>query len=279
MLKNRYQILIFSGTMSRDRPENHAFHVYDLTKYHKKLSFGLLFGKHCDRAELAGVYRVIQNVLPALGNSVSSLIYLDRMCNPIGKGAHTDEKIVALSEQMMEMVLNHPSTKDGMVNILRKLLSDTNNVHLAKQQITNDVIALLSRCYHILMFAMCLLGSQMKMMQSKRLIGRHLMSQFCKQTRFGRLVEQIEFIAQQYHNVFFRGIEGMSIKGTPRLILDLSDVTYTTSGAFEKWTRKTEESEKYLQIRGRMQSLDVECQGKVQILHLKEKYYRQYYQF
>ena len=103
----------------------------------------------------------------------------------------------------------------------------------------------------------------MKIIESKRVIGRHLMSQFCKQTAFGRLVEQLEYIIQQFHHVFFRGVEGMTVKGSPRLILDISDVTYNTSGAFEKWTRKCEENDRYVQIRSRMNDLDVECQGRL----------------
>ena len=225
---------------------------------------GVFFGKHCDRSELSGIYRVIQNVLPALGNMICNLMHLEHFHNPIGKGKHDDSKIEMLSEQMIEMVLNHPSTKDGMVNIFRKLMSDTNKLHEAMKMIVAESITLMTKCYHLLSFAMYLLGDQIKLMEAKRQIGRHLMSQFCKQTPFGPIVQQIEFLAQQFHNVFYRGTEGMTVRGAPRLILDISDCTYVPSGAYEKWTRKCDESDKYFSIRGRMQNLDVECQGMIQ---------------
>ena len=213
--------------------------------------------------EMAGTYRVIQNVLPCIGNIAANLMYLQGFQNPIGKGAHSDEKMEQMAEQMMMMVLNHPTTKDGLIAIIRKLLSDTNNLHLAMKQIVREAISLLTRCYHLLSFTMYIMGEQIRLMESKRLIGRHLMSQFCKQTKFGFLVEQLEYCIQQYHNVFYRSQEGMTIRGCPRLIIDISDCQYIPSGAFEKWVRKCEDSDKYYQIRGRMQDLDVETQGKI----------------
>ena len=249
--------------MATDRPENHAFNYFDQSKYHKKLSFGVFFGKYSDKAELSGIYRVLRNVMPCMGNMVGNLMYLNRICNPIGKGTHDDQKIEQMAEEMMELILNHPMTKDGLVNIVRKLMTDTNKLHSAMKTVVAEVINLMTRCYHLLSFSAILMAEQIKMKESKRLIGRHIMSQFCKQTPFGKIVEQLEFAVQQFHNVFYRSCEGMTVRGTPRLILDISDCSYIPSGAFEKWTRKCEDSEKYFQIRGRMQDLDVECQGKI----------------
>jgi len=62
----------------------------------------------------------------------------------------------------------------------------------------------------------------------------------------------------------------MTIRGCPRLIIDISDCQYIPSGAFEKWVRKCEDSDKYYQIRGRMQDLDVETQGKIVNRELSE---------
>ena len=248
--------------MANDRAENQYLRNYDLSKYQKKLSFGTFFGKHADRSELAGIYRVLKNVLPCLGNITTNLMHLSRAkSNPIGKGPYNEEKFEKLSENMIQMVLNHPFTKDALVAIIRKLLSDTNTLYETMRLITHEAINLITKVYHLLSFSMYLLGEQMRLMESKRLIGRHLLGQFCKQTNFGKMVEQLEYLLQQYHNIFFRSFEGMTTRGAPRLILDISDVQYLTNGAYEKWTRKCSESEKYLSIRGRMQDLDSEMQG------------------
>ena len=136
--------------------------------------------------------------------------------------------------------------------------------------VTHEAINLITKLYHLLSFAMILLGEQMRLNETRRMIGRHLLGQFCKHTKFGRIVEQLEYLMQQYHNIFYRSFEGMTVRGCPRLILDISDVQYLTNGAFEKWTRKNPDSERYFATRGRMQDIDAEMQGMSQImLHQK----------
>ena len=198
--------------MANDRAESQYLRNYDLSKYLKKLSFGTFFGKHADRSELAGIYRVLKNVLPCLGNITTNLMHLNRAkSNPIGKGPYNEAKIEKMSEEMVQMVLNHPHTRDALVAIIRKLLSDTNSLYEVMRTITHEAINLITKVYHLLSFSMYLLGEQMKMIESKRLIGRHLLGQFCKQTNFGKIVEQLEYLLQQYHNVFFRSFPRKTI--------------------------------------------------------------------
>ena len=114
---------------------------------------------------------------------------------------------------------------------------------------------------------MNLLDHQMKMAQSKRMLGRHIWGQFLKTTKFGRLMEQCELILQQFHAVIFRSVEGLTVRGCPRLMVDVSDVQYITSPAFDKWTRKNENADKYAEIRGRLSRLDIEAEGNYQRYH------------
>ena len=234
---------------------------YDLSKYNRKLTAGTFFSKFADKSELGSIYRVIKNIKPCLGNVASNLMFLNKMPGILGEDDLSEDKMLKMSERMFETVLNFPTTKEGLVAITRKMMSDGNKLHVAMRMITKEAINLISRIYHLLAIAMALLGEQMRILESKKTLGRHLMAQFAKQTKFGPIITQLEFLAQQYHCLMFRAIPGITVKGAPRLILDCSDCSYVFSGAHEKWSKKTDESEKYVATRARMRDLDLEEQG------------------
>ena len=82
-------------------------------------------------------------------------------------------------------------------------------------------------------------------------------------TEFGRLFNQIELLCQQFHGIFVNGMTGVTFSGTPRLTLDLSEVSYNFGGAFTKWNRKSPTINKYLRAKNRAKELDVESAGMV----------------
>ena len=240
---------------------NFCRQYYDLSKYSRKLTAGTFFSKYSEKSELSSIYRVLKNVKPCIGNVVSNLMFLNKAPGILGEGSFSEEKMQQMSEKMFETVLNHPTTKEGLVAIVRAMMSDGNKLHLAMKKITKEAIDLITRVYHLLAIAMAILGEQMRINESRKCLGRHLVAQFSKQTKFGPIISQLEFLMQQYHNLLFRAIPGITVKGAPRLILDCSECNYIFSGAHEKWSKKNEESDKYVSIRARMKDLDSEEQG------------------
>ena len=89
-----------------------------------------------------------------------------------------------------------------------------------------------------------------------------------KHTQFGKLVRQLELLFQQFHSLFFGSVTGINAKGTPRITLDVSGVTYSVSGAFNKWQRKNQDQDKYASARTRMRDVDAEASGKNSETHL-----------
>ena len=89
-----------------------------------------------------------------------------------------------------------------------------------------------------------------------------MMVQFRKMTSFGRILNQLELLCQQFHGIFVNGLTGVTFKGTPKLSLDLSEVNYSFGGAFTKWNRKSDNLSRFLRAKNRMKELDVESAGK-----------------
>merc|ERR1711911_565888 len=103
----------------------------------------------------------------------------------------------------------------------------------------------------------------MRIIRCRKTLGDQMMSQFRKMTKFGRILNQMELLCQQYHGVFMNGLTGVSFKGLPKLTLDLSEVSYSFGGAFTKWNRKSATIEKYLRAKNRAKDVDAESSGKV----------------
>ena len=119
---------------------------------------------------------------------------------------------------------------------------------------------------------MQLMVEQMRILHCRKILNQQLMSQFCQITKFGRLVQQLEMLFQQFHAAFYHGIGGVSFRGLPKLTIDTTDVTYYCGGAFHKWQRKENgTSGRYAAARARVRDLDVESAGMVLLLHLNYK--------
>ena len=109
---------------------------------------------------------------------------------------------------------------------------------------------------------MQLMIEQMRIISCRRILCQQLMTQFCRITKFGRLVEQLEMLIQQFHSAFYHGVGGISFRGLPRLVIDTSDVVYHCGGAFHKWQRKENgASGKYAATKSRIRDLDIEISG------------------
>ena len=90
-----------------------------------------------------------------------------------------------------------------------------------------------------------------------------MLKQFAKCSKFGPILMQLELLVQQFHQIFFNGFEGITIRGTPKLCIDVSDVQYIVGGAFNKSMRKSADEEKYFGTRGRVKEEDAEVSGSV----------------
>ena len=114
---------------------------------------------------------------------------------------------------------------------------------------------------------MQLMVEQMRVLHCRKILNQQLMSQFCQITKFGRLVQQLEMLFQQFHAAFYHGIGGVSFRGLPKLTIDTADVTYYCGGTFHKWQRKENgTSGRYAAARARVRDLDVESAGMVPYL-------------
>ena len=105
---------------------------------------------------------------------------------------------------------------------------------------------------------MALLLEHMRMQRCRRMIGQQIMQQFIKCTKFGVLIQQMEHLLQQFHQVFFSSFCGVTYKGTPKLTLDCGDVQYHVGGGFHKAMRKTVDEDKYISARSRVRDEDAE---------------------
>ena len=109
---------------------------------------------------------------------------------------------------------------------------------------------------------MALMIEQMRIIHCRQILCQQLMTQFCRVTKFGRLVQQVEMLMQQFHSAFFHGVGGVTFRGLPKLVIDTSDVVYHCGGAFHKWQRKENgNSGKYAAAKSRIRDLDIEVSG------------------
>ena len=122
---------------------------------------------------------------------------------------------------------------------------------------------MLTKCSHIMTCLMSLLLEHMRMQRCRRMIGQQLLQQFIKCTKFGHLINQIEHLLQQFHQVFFSSFCGVTFKGNPKLTLDCGDVQYSVGGAFHKAMRKTADEDKYINARCRVRDEDAESSAYV----------------
>ena len=125
---------------------------------------------------------------------------------------------------------------------------------------------MLTKCSHVLTTAMALMIEQIRIQRCRKMLGQQMTMQFIKCTRFGKLFQQLELLCQQFHNSFYQGFTGVTIKGYPKLVLDCSDVQYIVSGAFHKQMRKSTSDDKYCAARARVKEEEVESAGKARIL-------------
>ena len=75
----------------------------------------------------------------------------------------------------------------------------------------------------------------------------------------------MEMLVQQFHQLFFSSFAGVTVKGTPKLTIDCSDVVYQVGGAFTKAMRKSSEDDRYFAARSRVRDEDAEAAGNVMI--------------
>ena len=124
---------------------------------------------------------------------------------------------------------------------------------------------MLTKCSHVMTTAMALMIEQIRIQRCRKMLGQQMTTQFIKCTRFGRLFQQMEMLLQQFHNSFYNGFAGVTIKGTPKLVLDVGDVQYNVSGAFHKQMRKSPSDDKYCAARARVKEEEVESSGMLKI--------------
>ena len=107
------------------------------------------------------------------------------------------------------------------------------------------------------------------MERCRKMLGHQLMTQFQKCTKFGPIILQLELLVQQFHQLFFSGFTGVSVKGTPKITIDCSDVVYQIGGAFNKSMRKSSDDDRYFGTRSRVRDEDAESAGMIFELLLK----------
>jgi len=135
--------------------------------------------------------------------------------------------------------------------------------YVTTKKLLSESITLITRWNHLLSVMMALLLVQIRRDACRKLLNQQMLISFSKFTPFGKMVRQMELLFQQFHSLFFGGITGISYKGLPRITFDVSDVTYTVSGAFNKWQRKNQDTDKYASARSRMRDVDAEASALV----------------
>ena len=120
---------------------------------------------------------------------------------------------------------------------------------------------MLTKCSHLVGYMMTLMIEQMRNEKCRRMLGQQMLVQFIKCTKFGPMVRQLELLLQQFHNTFFNSIGGITIRGTPKISIDVGDVQYQLGGLFQKTMRKSAEEERYFAARSRARDEDCEAAG------------------
>ena len=112
-------------------------------------------------------------------------------------------------------------------------------------------------------YLMSLMLEQMRLDRCRKMLGQQLMTQFQKCTKYGPILLQLEMLVQQFHQLFFGSFTGVSVKGTPKITIDCSDVVYQIGGAFNKSMRKSADDDRYFAARSRVRDEDAEAAGTV----------------
>lgn len=120
---------------------------------------------------------------------------------------------------------------------------------------------MLTKCCHLINYLMNLMLEQMRIERCRKMMGQQLMKQFQKCTKFGPIFLQLEFLVQQFHQLLFSGFTGVTYKGTPKITIDCSDVSYQIGGAFSKSMRKSADVDRYFAARSRVKDEDVTSAG------------------
>ena len=110
-------------------------------------------------------------------------------------------------------------------------------------------------------YMMTLMIEQMRNEKCRKMLAQQMMTQFIKCTKFGPIIKQLELIVQQFHQIFFNGVNGITIRGTPKISIDVSDVQYQVGGLFQKTMRRSPEEDKYFAARSRVKDEDCETSG------------------
>ena len=196
-------------------------------------------------------------------------MYLEKTPCPSGVTKIDAEAVGKYVDDFMMTLLNHPSTKAALGSILKRMLLDLGRHQSTTKRVLSEAISVTTQISHLVHVMMQLMLEQMRIIQCRKLLSQQLMTQFCKITKFGRLVQQVEMLIQQFHSAFYHGVGGISFRGLPRLTIDTSDVVYHCGGAFHKWQRKENgNSGRYAAARARVKDLDVEVSGTVIILSM-----------
>ena len=120
---------------------------------------------------------------------------------------------------------------------------------------------MLTKSSHLIAYMMGLMVDQMRQEKCRRMLEQQMMAQFIKCTKFGTLVRQLELIVQQFHHIFFNSFDGITVRGTPKISIDCSDVQYQVGGLFQKTMRKSADEDKYYAARARARDEDCEASG------------------
>lgn len=289
-------IFLFRSTGS-ERADQNCKKPYDISAFGRKLTAGNFFSNNTNRATIEGAYRALKNLKPALGIICSNLMFLEKTACPSGMTRADADACNRMADDFTLTLINHPSTKAALGSILKRMLVDlgrhrttsrrvlTGEFHFStaektlfaifsiflfaaeylKKTFISEAITVTTQIAHLVHVMMMLMAEQIRIINCRKILNQQLMAQFCKITKFGRLISQCELLIQQFHSTFYNGLPGISFRGLPKLVIDTSEVTYNTSGAFHKWQRKENgTSGKYAATRSRIKDLEVEAQGKNQ---------------
>ena len=120
---------------------------------------------------------------------------------------------------------------------------------------------MLTKSSHLIAYMMTLMIEQMRQEKCRRMLEQQMMAQFIKCTKFGTMMRQLELILQQFHQIFFNSFDGITIRGTPKISIDCSDVQYQVGGLFQKTMRKSPDEDKYYAARSRAREEDCDASG------------------
>ena len=80
---------------------------------------------------MEGSYRALKNLKPALGVLCANLMFLEKTPCPSGVNKVDADAVSKYAEDLMNTLLNHPSTKAALGSILKRMLLD-----LGRHQVT-----------------------------------------------------------------------------------------------------------------------------------------------